>query len=255
MSAEMAGRELGDVAIDFGAGGNDDLAILKNIGGYAAAEGLALFGQGTRQLIENANTNKGAFAERSREEAGQGARCRSSGSDAEARVVKSGMPVRRLRCPRRFRRRRFGELAVCLESRRWSAERRSGCLLHGMGGGRFGNGGLLLSGDDGVVWRRIGGSLVRAGLALRPEPRERLVANAKKAHARIGRFIQILPVFEAGGVPLVCLDPACAKMFCGAMRENLFRAEVAKLMLACGRYPVRHERPCRVPCASTNQER
>jgi hypothetical protein len=41
-----------------------------------------------------------------------------------------------------------------------------------------------------------------------------VVANAKNAHARIGRFIQILPVpFEADGAPLDDLDPACLKKF------------------------------------------
>jgi hypothetical protein len=61
VSAEVAGGEVCDAAVDLSAGGNNDLSILKYVSGNAAAEGLTFFGEIARELVEEFYPNEGAF--------------------------------------------------------------------------------------------------------------------------------------------------------------------------------------------------
>jgi hypothetical protein len=45
VACEVSGGDLGYFTVDLGTGRNDNVAVLHNIAGYAAVEGLSLFGE------------------------------------------------------------------------------------------------------------------------------------------------------------------------------------------------------------------
>ena len=130
MTAEAAGGNLGHSAIDLCAGGNHDVSVLQDIGGHAAAEGLALLWKMNLILHPACECESWCLRQAFREEAGRGARCRCRGRWHAARTVTVGAPARCRRCPRQFRRRRFEESGESLGGR---VDLRSGLHLRRLG--------------------------------------------------------------------------------------------------------------------------